>query len=105
MSEKKTKEKRVLYEEGNIRIKEYDAMNVTIERLETYEISVAKGEKAMKTAWRFKGYSPNALSALKLIHAKRWLDDIKAHSTIKSALESMRASDERIMRAIKEVSK
>lgn len=99
MSEVKTKKKRILFEEGNIRIKEYDAMNVIIERLETYYSP--KEEKEI-SAWRFKGYSPNVLGALRLIHIKRWMDDINAHSSVKSLLESMLESDRRVVQAIKE---
>lgn len=64
--------KKVILTVGNVRIKEYDNLNVTVERYE--DVFIPVGKQTVKK-WVFKGYSRSILSALMMIQRKELLID------------------------------
>ncbi|RPJ97270.1 hypothetical protein CW357_00975 [Rummeliibacillus sp. TYF005] len=95
-----TKEKAILIDLGKVRIKEYDNLNVTVERLETVYNPVAK---EYSTNWRFKGYSKSILSALEFIHTNELLIDKNEIRSIESYLKKVHESNAIVLNALKEV--
>lgn len=95
-------EKRTIIEIDNVRIKEYDKLNVTIERLETYYSPIDKKDI---TDWRFKGYSDGVLGALKFIQRKGLLVNQKAISDLKSHLNEVHRSNALLTESIEGVKK
>ncbi|AVK98662.1 hypothetical protein FCT18_20700 [Lysinibacillus sphaericus] len=81
-----TKEKPILIDLGTVRIKEYDNLNVQIERLEEVYNPTTK-ETTSK--WRFKGYSNTILNALTVIVNKELLIDKKAINGLKNYLKQV----------------
>jgi hypothetical protein len=94
-----TKEKEIILEIGNCRIKEYDSLNVMVERYEEVFIPKTK-ETVMK--WRFKGYSSTIRGALQLISINEWLIDKKAIKDFKTYLEQVQKSTAAILEVMKE---
>ncbi|MEA0565136.1 hypothetical protein [Lysinibacillus irui] len=92
-----TKEKAILIDLGTIRIKEYDSLNVQIERLEEVLNPISK---KVTNKWRFKGYSDNVLNALKLIVNKELLIDRKAVNGLKNYLKQIENIHNKIMIAL-----
>ncbi|MEQ6855355.1 hypothetical protein AAHH17_12815 [Lysinibacillus capsici] len=92
-----TKEKTILIDLGNVRIKEYDSLNVQIERLEEVYNPISK-ETSNK--WRFKGYSNTILNALKLIVNKELFLDKKAANGLKNYLKQIEEIHNKIMIAL-----
>lgn len=92
-----TKEKAILIDLGTIRIKEYDSLNVQIERLEEVLNPILK---EVTNKWRFKGYSDNVLNALKLIVNKELLIDRKAVNGLKNYLKQIEDIHNKIMIAL-----
>lgn len=95
MSEKK--EKRILVQIGNVRIREENELNKVIEREETYYLPRDKKEV---TGWRFRGYAGSVLEALRLIHAKGLLINENDVSDLKSHLEQVEKSNGLILEAL-----
>lgn len=95
MSEKK--EKRILVQIGNVRIREENELNVVIEREETYFIPK---DKQKVTGWKFRGYAGSILEALRLIHAKGLLINQNAVSDLKSHLEQIEKANGLILEAL-----
>ncbi|MEC1377336.1 hypothetical protein P9D39_24225 [Heyndrickxia oleronia] len=93
------KEKRVILTVGNIRIKEYDSMNVVIER---YEEVLNPVDKSTSKKWRFKGYSHSILSALLFIHRNELLIDKKDVSDLKSYLKCVEDSNTALLKVVKQ---
>ncbi|MEK5331993.1 hypothetical protein [Lysinibacillus sp. FSL W8-0992] len=91
------KEKSVLIDLGNVRIKEYDSLNVIIERLENVVNPVTK---EVSSKWRFKGYSDTILNALKQIVSKELLVDKNTLKGIENYLKQIADSNEIILKAI-----
>lgn len=96
---KPTKEKTVLIDLGNVRIKEYDSLNVIIERLEevfnpTTQVTTSK--------WRFQGYSDTILNALKKIVNKELLIDKKAINGLDNYIKLVKVSNAAILEVMKE---
>lgn len=60
-------EKKVILTVGNVRIKQYDSMNVVVERYE--DVFIPKEKQTIKK-WVFKGYCRNILSAALFIQRK-----------------------------------
>ena len=92
-----TKEKSVLIDLGIVRIKEYDSLNVIIERLEEV---VNPTTKEVSSKWRFKGYSDSISNALKQIISKELLIDKNAVKSIENYLKQIADSNETVLKAI-----
>lgn len=92
-----SKEKSVLIDLEIVRIKEYDSLNVIIERLEEVVNPVTK---EVSNKWRFKGYSDTILNALKQIVNKELLVDKNAVKGIENYLKQITDSNEIILKAI-----
>lgn len=92
-----TKEKSIIMDFGIVRIKEYDSLNVIIERLEEV---VNPTTKDVSCKWRFKGYSDTILNALKQIVSKELLVDKNAVKGIENYLKQIADSNEIILKAI-----
>lgn len=93
------KEKAVLIDLGTVRIKEYDSLNVKIERLEKVQNPTSK-ETTSK--WRFQGYADTILNALKLIVKKELLIDKTSVNGLKTYLNKVETSNARILEVMKE---
>lgn len=93
------KEKKILLTVGNCRVKEYDSMNVVIER---YEKVYNPIEKVTTTKWRFKGYSRSVMSALLFIHEKELLIDNKHVRDLKTYLEQVEKATAALLGVMKE---
>ena len=93
------KEKAVLIDLGTVRIKEYDNLNVKIERLEKVQNPISK-ETTSK--WRFQGYSDTILNGLKLIVKKELLIDKTSVNGLKTYLNKVEASNAKILEVMKE---
>ncbi|QTB23094.1 hypothetical protein J1907_02980 [Lysinibacillus sphaericus] len=92
-----SKEKSVLIDLGVVRIKEYDSLNVVIERLEEVVNPVSKD---VSSKWRFKGYSDTISKALKQIVSKELMIDKNAVKGIETHLKQIEDSNEVILKAI-----
>ena len=92
-------EKKVLLEIDNVRIKEYDRLNVQIEAYETYYNPI---EKKDTQGWKFKGYSATVLSALLQIQRKEYLIDENAIQDLKTYVEAVKASNLKLRKAIED---
>lgn len=92
-----TKEKTILIDLGNVRIKEYDSLNVQIERLEEVLNPISK-ESSNK--WRFKAYSDTILNALKLIVNKELLIDRNTANGLENYLKQVQEIHNKIMIAL-----
>lgn len=90
-------EKRVILTIENVRIKEYDNMNVTVECFE--EVYNQKEKKAEKK-WRFKGYSKGILSALLFIQQNELLIDKNAVSDLKTHLKQVIETNNELITSI-----
>ena len=90
-------EKKVLINLGNVRISEYDKLNLQIERLEDVTSPITK---KTKSKWVFKGYSRTILTALETILIKELLVDKNSVSSLESYLNEVRKSNEQIKRVI-----
>lgn len=93
-----TKEKAILIEIDNVRIKEYDSLNVVVERLEEVFNPI---KKETVTKWRFKGYSKTIHSALKFIARNELLVNKGAVKDLKSYLDQIKVSNEALMEVAK----
>lgn len=91
-------EKAILIDLGSVRIREYDKLNVQIERLEEVFAPVSK---QLETKWRFKGYSNTIFSALKSIVKNEWLIDKKAVDGLENYLKQVEDSNNKILQAMK----
>ena len=78
----------------NVRIINYDQLNVMIER---YEESFNKSKNETTMKWRFKGYKKTILDALKFIARNELLIDKNAISDLKSYLEQVEKSNQKIL--------
>lgn len=94
------KEKKVLIDLGTVRVREYDSLNVQIERLE-----VVKDPKTDTTSskWKFKGYSRTILSALESIVKKELLLDEITLGGLKGYLKQIKESNAKVLAAIERV--
>ncbi|MGE7932142.1 hypothetical protein [Viridibacillus arvi] len=92
-----TKEKAILIDLGDVRIREYDILNVTVERLETAFNPITKEHT---TNWRFKGYSRTILTALQFILNNELLIDKKAVSDLESYLKQVEEINMRVQREL-----
>ncbi|MGH0588881.1 hypothetical protein ACQVQY_22840 [Bacillus mycoides] len=96
----KPKEKQVLIEIGNVRVKEYDSLNVVVERLEKPS---SKSNIESVSKWRFKGYAKSIHSALKYIVNSELLIDKSKVEDLQSYVEQVEKSNEKVLNAVKEV--
>lgn len=94
-----TKEKEILIDLGTVRIKEYDSLNVKIERLEEVQNPISK-ETTSK--WRFQGYADTILNALKLIVKKELLIDRKAINGLETYLKKVELTNAAVLEVMKE---
>lgn len=83
-------EKREILAVGNVRIREYDSMNVQVER---YEDVFIPTEKKTVKKWKFKGYARNLISALLIIQRNELLIDQKSIRDLESHLEQVEKSN------------
>lgn len=90
-------EKKVLIDLGNVRISEYDTLNLQIERLEDVTSPVTK---QTNSKWVFKGYSRTILTALESILKNELLIERKSVSDLESFLKSVHDSNDKIKEAI-----
>ncbi|MCR1834997.1 hypothetical protein NSA56_11380 [Oceanobacillus caeni] len=93
-------EKQVILTIENVRIKEYDNMNVTVER---YEEVYNQKEKKTENKWRFKGYSKGILSALLFIQRNELLIDKNTVSDLKAHLKQVKDSNNRLIESVGEL--
>lgn len=94
-----TKEKEILIDLGTVRIKEYDSLNVKIERLEEVQNPISK-ETTFK--WLFQGYADTILNALKLIVKKELLIDRKAINGLETYLKKVELCNDAVLEVMKE---
>ena len=87
---------------GNCRIKEYDSMNVVVERYERYTTPPKKkGEPAeVVTGWKFKGFCNSILSALLLIQRKELLIEKDKISSLESYLNQIEKANQELTKVI-----
>lgn len=81
----------------NVRIKEYDSLNVTVERYE--DVFIPKEKKKVKK-WVFKGYSRSVLSALLFIQRNELLIDKNRISDLNDHLKQVKESNNKILAVI-----
>ncbi|MEC5422379.1 hypothetical protein QGM71_02595 [Virgibacillus sp. C22-A2] len=91
-------EKRTLVDISNVRIKEYDGMNVVVERYES--VFVPKDQQTIKK-WVFKGYSRSVLSALLKIQKDELLIDKKIVSDLGTYLGAVEKSNNELLEVVK----
>lgn len=91
--------KKVILTVGNCRIKEYDSMNVTVER---YEPVYNPINKKTTDKWRFKGYSPTIFKALLFIQREELLIDRNSISGLNDHLKLVRDSNAKLLDVIQE---
>ncbi|WP_371069120.1 hypothetical protein [Sediminibacillus sp. JSM 1682029] len=92
-------DKKVLMDLGNVRIKEYDSLNVVVERYE--DVFVPKDKKTVKK-WVFKGYSRNILSAMLYIQATELLIDRNKVNDLETHLKQVEQSNAELMEVMRE---
>ncbi|MCC2248831.1 hypothetical protein JUJ52_02510 [Virgibacillus sp. AGTR] len=92
-------EKKVLISVKNVRIKDYDSMNVMVERYE--DVFIPKYKTTIKK-WVFKGYSRSILSALLDIQRNELLIDRNAVTNLDSYLNQVEQSNAALMEVMKE---
>ena len=92
-------EKRVILTIDNVRIKDYDSMNVTVERYE--DVFIPKDKQTIKK-WVFKGYSRSILSALLMIQRKELLIDRGSITDLNGFIKHVEQSNVRLMEVMKE---
>ena len=90
-------EKKTIIEIENVRIKEYNEMNVMIERKETYFNPLEKKEVS---GWKFRGYSTDILAALKSIHNKGLLINTNAITDLENHLKEVDKANKVILDAL-----
>ncbi|MGE7020433.1 hypothetical protein [Solibacillus cecembensis] len=90
-------ERKVLIDLGNVRVSEYDSMNLQIERLEGVTSRVTK---QTNSRWVFKGYSRTILMALESILKNELLIDKKSVNGLESYLKSVHDSNGEIRKAL-----
>jgi len=90
-------EKKILIDLGNVRISEYDSLNVKIERLEEVRNPVTK---EINTKWTFKGYSRTILTALESIQKNELLIDKNAVSSLENHLNEVIESNKKLLEAV-----
>ena len=93
------KEKNILITIENIRVKEYDQQNITLECLEEVVNPISK-ESSSK--WRFKGYFPTVFRALTFAVKKELLIDRNTISDLKSYLKQVEDSNNKILEVLNE---
>lgn len=91
--------KKVLITIDNVRIIQFNDMNLAVERYEDVFIPV---KKVTEKRWVFHGYTSTVLSALTLIHRKELLIDSEALSDLKSHLKAVRESNVKLLEVMKE---
>ncbi|UYX53338.1 hypothetical protein M3Y14_04065 [Bacillus thuringiensis] len=96
----KPKEKQVLIEIDNVRVKEYDSLNVVVERLEKPS---SKSSIESVSKWRFKGYAKSIHCALKFIVNSELLIDNSKVEDLQSYVKQVEKSNEEVLNAVKEV--
>ena len=89
--------KKVLIDLGNVRISEYDSMNLQIERLEDVTSPVTK---QTNSKWVFKGYSRTILTALESILKNELLIKKESVTSLETYLKSAHDSNGKIREAI-----
>ena len=94
-----SKEKRVILTIDNVRIKDYDSMNVTVERYE--DVFIPKNKQTIKK-WVFKGYSRSILSALLMIQRKELLIDRGSITDLNGFIKHVEQSNVGLMEVMKE---
>ena len=92
-------EKRVILTIDNVRIKDYDSMNVTVERYE--DVFIPKDKQTIKK-WVFKGYSRSILSALLMIQRKELLIDRGSITDLNGFIKHVEQSNVKLMEVVKE---
>lgn len=92
--------KKIILTISNVRIKEYDRLNLAIERLEAVYNPITK---ETNDKWRFKGYSSTVLKALLFIQDKELLINQNADSDLKSYLKQVQDSNKKILNALEEI--
>ncbi|OMC87442.1 hypothetical protein BK128_08425 [Viridibacillus sp. FSL H7-0596] len=97
MMDATSNEKPVLIDLGKVRIRQYDSLNVVIEKLE--EVVKPKTDETV-TRWRFKGYSRTIMTALQFIISNELLIDKKAVSDLESYLKQVEEITMRVQREL-----
>lgn len=94
------KEKRVLLQLENVRVREDDSRNVAIESYQ--EVYNAFDQKWIHK-WGFEGFAQDIFSALKLITRRHLLVDTQEDMTADHLLQKVEESERRILGAIDEL--
>ena len=89
--------KKVLLIIDNVRIKEYNEMNVVVER---YEDVYVPTKKQHEKKWRFKGYASTIFKALLLIQRNELLIDKDSIHNLSSYLEQVKESNDKLLEAV-----
>ncbi|MFD2046037.1 hypothetical protein ACFSTA_12395 [Ornithinibacillus salinisoli] len=92
-------DKKVLITVGNVTIKEYDNMNVVVERYE--EVFIPKTKEKIKK-WVFKGYSRSVLSALLMIQRNELLIDRGSVTSLDDYVKQVNDSNNKLLEAVRE---
>ncbi len=92
-------EEKVIIEIDNVRIRRNDNLNYVVERLET---SYSTRHKKEFTSYQFKGYYGTVAGALKGISYQELLIDENSVTDLKSYLEQVMESNEKILNFMEE---
>ncbi len=92
--------KPVIMEIDNVRIRKWDDSNYFIERLETYW---NPKEKQEITDYKFKGFYSTLTACFKAMNAKCLLINEKAVSDLKSHLNEVERSNQKLFMALAEI--
>lgn len=92
-------EKPVLITVGNVRIVDYNDMNVMVERYE--DVFIPKDKQTVKR-WRFKGFKSTIFEGLKFIQSKELLIDKSAVSYLETYLKQVQESNALLLEVMRE---
>lgn len=92
-------DKKVIVGLGTVRVKEYDSMNVTVERYE--DVFIPKDRITIKK-WVFKGYCRNVLSAMMFIQGNELLIDRNKINDLDTHLKEVKKSNAALMEVMNE---
>ena len=87
--------KRVVLTIDNVRIKEYDRMNLTVERYE--DVFIPKDRQMVKK-WVFKGYVSSILKGLLLIQEKELLIDKNEVGNLNDYVNQVENSNKKLVK-------
>lgn len=93
--------KNVVLDIDNVRVIRNDPLNLSVERLES---SYSTKHKKEVSSYRFKGYYSNILKAVQAIQSKELLINEKSITDLKSYLEQVQESNDKLYEAVERIS-